>query len=138
MASDRIERLAKLIVEFGANVQRGQLVDLSANVGNEELARAVTAAAYDRGAKFSHYRRIPSLREYVLIAQDEAYVERFTRVDDAGTEWAMSVIEGIDASVELPSIDCVLPLRELYERVELAPRSSLRAVYERPAEEALA
>lgn len=31
--------------------------------------------AYDRGAKAAHYRRIPSLREYVLIAQQEPLIE---------------------------------------------------------------
>jgi len=28
--------------------------------------------AYDRGAKFAHYRRLPSLREYVLVSQADA------------------------------------------------------------------
>jgi len=49
---DRIQRLANLIVDFGANIQPGQLVDLSADVGKEELTRAVAAGAYERGAKF--------------------------------------------------------------------------------------
>lgn len=31
--------------------------------------------AYDRGEKFAHYRRIPSLREYVLVAQRERRIE---------------------------------------------------------------
>ena len=35
--------------------------------------------AYDRGTKFSHYRKIDSLREYVLIAQDRVRVERYAR-----------------------------------------------------------
>src|SRR5271166_5473431 len=30
--------------------------------------------SYDRGRKFGHYRRLPSLREYVLVAQDEVKV----------------------------------------------------------------
>lgn len=90
--------------------------------------------SYDRGVRFAHYRRIPSLREYVLVAQDQVHVERFARVDAAGAEWAMTVIEEIDASIVLPSIDCAIPLREVYDRVELAPRPPFRAVYERPAE----
>ena len=49
---DRIQRLANLIVDFGANIQPGQLVDLAADVGKEELTRAVAAGAYERGAKF--------------------------------------------------------------------------------------
>ncbi len=35
--------------------------------------------AYDRGEKFAHYRRLESLQEYVLIAQDKIRVEHFRR-----------------------------------------------------------
>jgi Uma2 family endonuclease len=34
---------------------------------------------YDRGAKAAHYRRIPSLREYVLVAQGEPLIEVYRR-----------------------------------------------------------
>jgi aminopeptidase len=47
----RLTRLAELSVH-GANVQPGQIVIVSAELGQEDLARAVAAAAYDRGAKF--------------------------------------------------------------------------------------
>ena len=50
---DRVQRLAELAVNFGANVQPGQIVAIAANVGGqEELTRATAAAAYRRGAKF--------------------------------------------------------------------------------------
>ncbi len=49
---DRIKRLARLIVDFGANVQPGQLVEVFADLGKEELTRAIAGAAYARGAKF--------------------------------------------------------------------------------------
>src|SRR3989440_1492532 len=48
---DRSMRLANLAAH-GANVQEGQIVLVNAELGHEELARAVTAAAYERGAKF--------------------------------------------------------------------------------------
>ena len=85
--------------------------------------------SYDRGRKFEHYMRLASLREYVLIAQDRMRVERFTRSAD-GTEWVLSVAQGAEATVELPSIGCVLRVGDLYERVELPPATPLRAVYE--------
>jgi aminopeptidase len=50
--SSRLERLADLLVNFGANVQEGQIVDLASALGKEELTRAITASAYKRGAKF--------------------------------------------------------------------------------------
>jgi Uma2 family endonuclease len=43
-----------------------------------------SSEAYDRGEKFAHYRRLPSLREYVLVAQDEPRLEVFRRTP-AGT-----------------------------------------------------
>src|SRR5437764_10022110 len=48
---DRSLRLAKLAAH-GANVQEGQIVLVNAELGHEELARAVATAAYQRGAKF--------------------------------------------------------------------------------------
>src|SRR6266511_796137 len=48
----RIQRLADLIVNFGANVQKGQILDIGSGLGKEELTRALTASAYKRGAKF--------------------------------------------------------------------------------------
>jgi aminopeptidase len=47
-----LERLADLVVGLGANVQRGQIVDVSSGLGKEDLTRAITVSAYKRGAKF--------------------------------------------------------------------------------------
>lgn len=47
-----LERYADLLVGFGANVQPGQVVAIGAEVGKEEVARALAEAAYRRGAKF--------------------------------------------------------------------------------------
>jgi Uma2 family endonuclease len=41
--------------------------------------------AWDRGGKAAHYRRVPSLQAYVLVAQDEAHVEVYTRAADGWT-----------------------------------------------------
>ncbi|HEY6963098.1 MAG TPA: aminopeptidase [Gaiellaceae bacterium] len=49
--SDRLQRLAELAVH-GANVQPGQILMVTAELGNEDVARAVAAAGYRRGAKF--------------------------------------------------------------------------------------
>lgn len=47
-----LERLARLAVEYGANVQPGQVVNVNAEYGQHELARTIAAHAYRRGAKF--------------------------------------------------------------------------------------
>ena len=70
--------------------------------------------AYDRGGKFAHYRKIASLREYLLVTQDQPGIERYLR---QGEVWILSEAQGLDASVSLESIDCRLSLREVYDKV---------------------
>jgi Uma2 family endonuclease len=73
--------------------------------------------AYDRGKKFGHYRRLESLREYVLVAQDEVRVERYTR---RGDEWILTDLLRLEDTLRLESIGCAVPLRAIYAKVELA------------------
>jgi aminopeptidase len=47
----RLERLAEVAVH-GANVQPGQVLMITGEIGNEDVARAVAAAGYRRGARF--------------------------------------------------------------------------------------
>ncbi len=49
---ERLERLAELLVHVGANVQPGQIVSVSSELGKEELTRAIAASAYRAGARF--------------------------------------------------------------------------------------
>ncbi len=70
--------------------------------------------AYDRGDKFAAYRKIESLREYLLVAQDKPRIERYVRQGDA---WVLTEISGLDGAVGLETIGCVLALREVYDRV---------------------
>src|SRR5689334_11607933 len=51
-----VKALAELAVRFGANVQPGQIVDLSSEPGKEPVARAVAEEAYRAGAKFVDLR----------------------------------------------------------------------------------
>ena len=52
MTGDLLEKLADLVVGFGANVQPGQVVGVTSFVGREEATRAVARAAYRRGARY--------------------------------------------------------------------------------------
>ena len=72
-------------------------------------------AAYDRGEKLSHYKRIPSVREVVLVAHDERLIEVWRR-DDAGG-WTRS--EARSGTIALHSIGCTLDVDDVY-RDELA------------------
>jgi Uma2 family endonuclease len=71
--------------------------------------------SYDRGAKFGHYRKIPSLIEYLLVSQNEFKIEQYVRQPDG--PWLRSQAAGATRQIELPSINCVLALSEIYERV---------------------
>jgi Uma2 family endonuclease len=74
--------------------------------------------AYDRGDKFANYRRIESLREYILISQDRVLVERFVR---HGEEWLLTEINNLEESLRLDSIGCQISVRSIYKRVEFPP-----------------
>ena len=67
---------------------------------------------YDRTTKFRHYKKLPSVMEYVLVAQDEPLVERFTRPAD-GT-WAQTDFVGLDATIALITVPASVPLAHVY------------------------
>lgn len=74
-----------------------------------------STAAYDRGDKLAHYRRIPSLREVVLVAHDERLIEVWHRQE--ADVWVRR--EARSGSLSLSSIDATLNVDEVY-RDELA------------------
>ena len=76
-----------------------------------------TTEAYDRGEKWAHYRRLDSLQEYILVSQNKARVEQYVRQDD--DSWKFIAVDGLEASLFLPSLGCSLPLSEVYDRVAL-------------------
>jgi Uma2 family endonuclease len=67
---------------------------------------------YDRGRKFTQYRQIATLHEYVLVSQWEPRVEVFSRTEDSN--WSMAEFVGLDAVCELKSVNCRLALAEIY------------------------
>ena len=71
--------------------------------------------AYDRGEKFKHYQQLTSLREYILVSQDEVEVKRYRRQD---TEWQPTESRSLEDVLSLTSIDCELSLDDIYRRVE--------------------
>jgi Uma2 family endonuclease len=71
--------------------------------------------AWDRGGKFALYATLPSLRHYVLAAQDCWRVEHYRRAEDGS--WRLTV-HGPGDSVFLDAIEARIPVDELYARVE--------------------
>jgi len=80
--------------------------------------------AYDRGTKSSHYRRLPSLKEYVLIAQDQPLVERYVR-QPAGS-WLLRETTRLEETVALDGIPVQVPMSEIYRQVTLSEEPSLK------------
>ncbi len=72
---------------------------------------------YDRGAKFRNYKQIPSLVEYIMVAQDEPLCERFTRQADG--LWGYETFVGLDAELVFTSVPVRIPLAEIYAGVTL-------------------
>jgi Uma2 family endonuclease len=81
---------------------------------------STTTEAYDRGEKFEYYRRIETLTEYVLIAQDKPHVEQFFRQSNG--QWLFTETSGMEKTIELPSVGCQLSLAELYDKVEFGTK----------------
>jgi Uma2 family endonuclease len=73
--------------------------------------------SYDRGKKFRAYRRLPSLRHYILASQDEARLEHYRRNDD-GT-WTLTIAEA-GAKVALPDLGGDLVVDDLYAGLAFA------------------
>lgn len=77
--------------------------------------------AYDRGDKAAQYRRIESLHEYLLIAQDRVRVERYRRAGP--NDWLLSEFTALEDSIALTSLAIDLPVADLYAGVPLEPGS---------------
>lgn len=68
--------------------------------------------AYDRGRTFIHYQTVPSLKEYVLVAQDRPRIDHFARQGDG--RWLLTVVES--GELVLPALGISLPLNEIYAK----------------------
>ncbi len=73
----------------------------------------------DRGRKAIDYRKLESLREYLLISQFEPRVELYRRTP--GGAWELLDFTGLDAVIPLASVDCTLALADAYDKVIFEP-----------------
>jgi len=69
----------------------------------------------DFGDKLLNYQSLASMRAYVLVEQARAAVTVYRRTADGA--WAMQFLGDLESTLELPEIECALPLRTIYERV---------------------
>jgi Uma2 family endonuclease len=78
-----------------------------------------STAHYDRGEKFRHYRRLDSLKHYVLIHSEMVRVEHYEKQGDIWIQ-AGEYTNGFD-SVSLSNLGIDVPLTEIYRRVSFNP-----------------
>lgn len=72
--------------------------------------------AYDRGDKARHYRRLPSLTDYILLTTTTPQIEHFHRQENG--DWLLTERAGLENSIKIKSLDIELPFAEIYEFVE--------------------
>jgi aminopeptidase len=122
-----IERLADLVVDFGANVQRDQIVAVTCEPGKERLTRAIAESAYRRGAKFVDVQwfdpwvkraRIAHAREDTLDFVPDWYGERVLALGDARA--ARIALSGTTAPGVLSDLD---PVRAGKDRLPMLKES---------------
>lgn len=80
--------------------------------------------SYDRADKFRFYRSIESLQIYLIIEQDEPFVERHQRLPDGS--WTLRDYSKLDEVIELAPIGVNLTVGQLYERVKFPDKRPKR------------
>lgn len=88
---------------------------------------------YDRGTKFTVYRTLASLTDYLMVSQHHAFIEQYTRQPDG--RWVLTVSAGLDAIVRIESAGCELRLADVYDKVEFLPAPEASVVYLRRIKE---
>jgi Uma2 family endonuclease len=90
---------------------------------NPELVIEVLSPStkdYDRVVKFTHYKSIPSFREYLLVAQHRPHITQYIRRDDG--EWIHREYNDLSDGVKLDSVNCEFSLSEVYQNVDFEAR----------------
>ena len=122
--SDRWTRLAELAVH-GANIQPGQVVLVTGEIGQEPLARAVAAAAYDRGATFVDVdyfdpwlkrARVEHADPETLTFVPDWYGRRF--VEHAEQGGGRVTLAGVTSPNALDGLDMALAGKDMLPRVK--------------------
>lgn len=81
-----------------------------------------TTERTDRFEKLPAYQGIPSLREFLLVAQNRVFVEVHRRVDG---KWEVETLTEPEQQLRLASIGLTLSLGEIYRNVEFEPTTPL-------------
>ena len=75
-----------------------------------------STGGYDKGAKFTLYRKIKSLQEYIMIDSEQMMVIKQIRNND--NSWQLTEYTGLEQTFELNSVNLKMQLSEIYEGVK--------------------
>jgi Uma2 family endonuclease len=73
---------------------------------------------YDQGDKFTFYRSIPEVREYLLIDQSQFRVMHYVKTE--ADSWIFTETQGETATLTLSTAPFALPFADLYEGVDFS------------------
>lgn len=74
-----------------------------------------STAAYDRGDKFAAYRRLDSLKQYVLVDPDQRRIESYTRTPEG--QWLLQDIAP-ESDLPVPSLELALPWARIFRNLD--------------------
>jgi len=80
-----------------------------------------STSSRDRGDKFTYYRSIPQLQEYILIDQYQIHIEQFSKTPEGN--WLLREFDDEDGILSLASTNSQIPHRQIYERVKFEQES---------------
>lgn len=80
---------------------------------------SVTTSAKDRLKKLPDYRRLPTVRDILLIEQTAAVVQHHWRRDESEA-WTVETIRGLEGTISIASFPATIPLKTLYAGILLA------------------
>ena len=82
---------------------------------------------FDRRQKFLRYQQyLPSLVDYVLVAQKHPMIEVFHRPSPKSPQWEYTAVSGLKGQIVIPALKCTLRLAKVYYRVSFPPQTSAK------------
>lgn len=70
----------------------------------------------DKTEKLITYQKMETLRECLLIEQDERRIEHY--IKKTPNQWLLYIYESLDEIINLKSVNCKLPVAEIYAQIE--------------------
>ena len=82
-----------------------------------------TTHSFDVSVKLAEYKALPSLQYVLFIDTERPSVQFFWRAVDG--IWQDTVLEGLDAKVDLEQLEVTVSLGEIYDEIHFRPKPKL-------------